>query len=218
MSSIVQRKRAMITFANKNKMDTYHMVVSVPTWGIGAKKLCYSIKKKLGYPLTTEWTSQMEAHFLPAPPETIGQKALHIAITQIGVKENPPGSNSGVTVREYQATTGAFNAAWCASFFKWCLVKAGISADHLGHATADVTSYLAYPHISASNVKAGDGVIYQWGGGDVDHIGRFEKWVIKGHMFYAIEGNTSTSNDSNGGEVMRRLRSTSTVAAFIRVE
>jgi hypothetical protein len=35
--------------------------------------------------------------------------------------------------------------------------------------------------------------------------------------FTAIEGNTSTSSDSNGGEVQVRTRNVSSVIAFVRV-
>jgi hypothetical protein len=59
--------------------------------------------------------------------------------------------------------------------------------------------------LKVSEPIPGDCVLYNWDGGEYDHIGVFEQWV-GGHTFTAIEGNTSTSNDSNGGEVMRRQR------------
>jgi hypothetical protein len=53
----------------------------------------------------------------------------------------------------------------------------------------------------------GDLVIYDWSGDTIyDHIGLFERWTSGQTQFNAIEGNTSTSNNSNGGEVMRRSR------------
>ena len=54
----------------------------------------------------------------------------------------------------------------------------------------------------------GDLVVYDWAGDGVyDHIGLFERWTGGETYFDAIEGNTSTSNNSNGGQVMRRNRS-----------
>jgi hypothetical protein len=71
-----------------------------------------------------------------------------------------------------------------------------------------------------SSVIPGDLVLYNWDGGpdgEYDHIGIFEDWV-SGSTFTAIEGNTSTSDNSNGGEVMRRQRSaTAQTTTFVRV-
>jgi hypothetical protein len=69
-----------------------------------------------------------------------------------------------------------------------------------------------------SSVIPGDLVLYDWGyDGTYDHIGIFEAWV-GGSTFTALEGNTSTSDNSNGGEVMRRERSTTGQATtFVRV-
>jgi hypothetical protein len=65
----------------------------------------------------------------------------------------------------------------------------------------------------------GDLVCYDWErNGEYDHIGIFEKWVMGASDFQAIEGNTSTSNNSNGGEVMRRSRNASQQGTvFVRV-
>ena len=57
---------------------------------------------------------------------------------------------------------------------------------------------------------AGDVIFFDWGGnGTQDHVGIVEK-VDNGYV-YTIEGNTSTSNDANGGKVMRRTRTKSTI-------
>ena len=159
-------------------------------------------------------------HPAPAPHptvETLAQRALVIARSQLGVKEHPAGSNDGPQVRLFQATTGAYHAPWCASFAKWSYLEAKATREQLAHATADVTSWLAYPHIGAVHVLPGDLVIYNWNGGDVDHIGLFERWMSGRSGFEAIEGNTAVGNDSNGGEVMRRDRNTEFVAAFVRI-
>jgi hypothetical protein len=167
-------------------------------------------------PLT--WAKLMPAAPHPAPhPQTLAARALGFAHSQLGVCEHPAGSNDGPQVRQFQATTGAYHAPWCASFAKWSYVEAGASHKQLAHATADVTSWLAYPHIAAAHVMPGDLVIYNWNGGDVDHIGLFEGWTSGRFGFHAIEGNTAIGNDSNGGEVMRRDRTTEFVAAFVRI-
>lgn len=52
----------------------------------------------------------------PPPPVTMNQKIIKSAIKEIGVHESPWGSNDGTRVNWYQSSTGAYNAAWCASF------------------------------------------------------------------------------------------------------
>ena len=51
----------------------------------------------------------------------------------------------------------------------------------------------------------GDIAIYNWHGGLPDHIGIVEEY-LGGGKFTRDRGNTAVGNDSNGGEVMRRLR------------
>jgi hypothetical protein len=49
-----------------------------------------------------------------------------------------------------------------------------------------------------------------------DHIGIVEEY-LGGGKFNAVECKTAVGNDSNGGEVMRRLRYISNVNGFGRV-
>src|SRR5262249_45139021 len=57
-----------------------------------------------------------------------------------------------------------------------------------------------------SSPISGDLVCYDWSrDGEYDHVGLFENWT-SGRAFQAVEGNTSTSDNSNGGQVMRRQR------------
>jgi hypothetical protein len=62
----------------------------------------------------------------------------------------------------------------------------------------------------------GDIAIYNWDGGEPDHIGIVARYLGNGD-FEAIEGNTAIGNDSNGGEVMRRVRNLLQVDGFGRV-
>jgi hypothetical protein len=80
-------------------------------------------------------------------------------------------------------------------------------SDHNGLTTLD-----------PDQVIPGDLVCYDWSwDGEYDHVGIFERWTGGGAMD-VIEGNTSPSNDSNGGEVMRRNRLPSTQGTvFVRV-
>jgi hypothetical protein len=56
-----------------------------------------------------------------------GLAALQVAESQVGVTEQPPGSNDGPEIAEYRtATQGAYaGAPWCAYFVSWCANQAG---------------------------------------------------------------------------------------------
>jgi hypothetical protein len=142
----------------------------------------------------------------PGPTSTLRQRALEAAISQLGVKESPPDSNR-VKFTDWYGMVGP----WCAMFVTWCYETQG---DSPAFVRGQRYAYVPYLLDDARNLRyglktsepiPGDCVLYNWDGGESDHVGIFEQWV-GGHTFTAIEGNTSTSNDSNGGEVMRRQR------------
>lgn len=148
------------------------------------------------------------------------EKALLIAKKELGIKEFPYGSN----IVKYSTWYG-LNGPWCAMFITWCYAQAG------NKNTFKRGSNYAYCPFIVNDARAernglrtvskpipGDLVLYDWDGGVSDHIGIFERWVTPGSSFLAIEGNTSLGNQSNGGQVMRRLRFQSQVEIFARVQ
>lgn len=166
-----------------------------------------------------------KAYRAPPPTKTtVRDAALAKAVTQIGVKESPAGSNLCKYTDWYDMV-----GPWCAMFATW--------AYELGSASGSPsfvrgTRYAYCPYIvadarakryglSLTNAPIpGDLVVYNWDGTSdegFDHVGLFDS----GDQDYwtAIEGNTSTSNQSNGGEVMRRSRNQGQAAAvvFVRV-
>ena len=148
----------------------------------------------------------------PAPRSTLRELALEQAITQLGVKENPPDSNR-VLYSDWYGMVGP----WCAMFVTWCYETAGDSPAFIRGSRFAYVPYLVsdargarYGLSVTGQPTAGDAVCYAWGSSgasseEFDHVGLFEQWT-GAHTFTAIEGNTSTSNNSNGGEVMRRTR------------
>jgi len=68
-----------------------------------------------------------------------------------------------------------------------------------------------------STPKPGDLVCYDWAyDGTFDHIGIFKSG--SSYEFHAVEGNTSTGNQSNGGQVMDRVRHAGDASiVFVRV-
>lgn len=155
--------------------------------------------------------------------DSAAQARLKKAVSQIGVKESPSNSN----LCKYTDWYGMVGP-WCAMFVTWC--------DQLGGEPTKSfvrgSSYAYVPYIVndarlcenglqvTSSPKPGDLVCFDWSwDGEYDHIGLFEKWEPgSSSSFSAIEGNTSASNNSNGGQVMRRTRNKSGQGTvFVRV-
>jgi CHAP domain len=157
----------------------------------------------------------------PPSGNTLRQKALEKAITQLGYTESPPSSNN----TKYGDWYGVNYQPWCAIFVTWCYETAGDSPSFVAGSRYAYCPYVVgdaranrYGLTTIDDPVPGDLVVYDWGGDTVyDHIGLFEAWQGPPD-FTAIEGNTSYSSNSNGGEVMRRERSrTAQGTVFVRV-
>jgi hypothetical protein len=144
------------------------------------------------------------------------EKALKFAQKEVGVKEQPAGSNSGPRVRQYQAATslGGTGWPWCMAFVCWCFKQAG---HPLPYPTASVGLFLKWGESVGDVVVRplrGDIVCYNFTADNwPDHTGIIERVLSvrwKGKVFAGyvrtIEGNTSAGNDANGGQVQRRWR------------
>jgi cell wall-associated NlpC family hydrolase len=125
-------------------------------------------------------------------------------------------------VRAFQGATDAPGTGWpwCAAFVMWCYANAGaVQPYRSAYVPALRNWYQAHGRkVTAAQVRPGDFVIYEWEHDQTpDHIGLFRRWMNHEHTeFEACEGNTSVGNNSNGGQVMVRLRPVSLVAMFAR--
>src|SRR5690242_6069642 len=143
-----------------------------------------------------------------------GLAALAEAQKYIGTKENPPGSNR----TPFGVWFGVDGVAWCNIFVSYCFAVGGnyiIASGYPGGRGAGIyagkgCSYVPTTEawlratgmwLGRSDPLPGDVAIYNWDGGEPDHIGIVLEY-LGGGDFKAIEGNTSAGNDSNGGEVM----------------
>jgi hypothetical protein len=156
----------------------------------------------------------------PPPPEkSFRERALAMAVTQIGVKESPANSNR-CKFTDWYGMVGP----WCAMFCTWAFEAIGDSPTFVRGSRYAYVPYIVSDAQSVrfglsitSNPVPGDLVCYDWDGAAYDHVGIFESG--NSTAWTAIEGNTSTSNNSNGGQVMRRNRTRSQAVkiAFVRV-
>lgn len=147
---------------------------------------------------------------LAKPPKI---KALELAITQIGYKEQRDRVSGNIT--KYGEWFGWNRVAWCAIFDSWCITEAaGILWKHAY--VPDIVAaaragrwYVTITH----DPEPGDLVAY---GSDYHHIEFFEH-ENDDSTFSAVGGNTSPTDFSNGGQVARSNRYYSTVGAFMRL-
>lgn len=167
---------------------------------------------------------------------TIREAALRRAITNIGVTEDPPGSNRGRLIDQWNTVAGApLGSFWCASFVHAMFYRAtgfvlpgGPSVQQIRQAGLKNGWMVARP-------LRGDLACFDFHEGDHygafgDHIGFVERVLAlrwSGGKFTGwirtVEGNTSKQGDpsgsqSNGGGVFRRTRWLRGIdAQFVRV-
>lgn len=139
---------------------------------------------------------------------TLQQKALAIAITQIGQEEKPRGSNWGEPVKSYLASVGiGFPASWCMAFMYWCFKQAakelGITTPLLKTGGVLNAWNKAPAAIKVTDPKPGDIFIQDHGHG-LGHTGIVER--VEGDVVHTIEGNTNTDGSRNGYAVERKIR------------
>lgn len=144
-------------------------------------------------------------------------KIVEIARAEIGTTENPRNSNRS----KYGKWFGFDGVPWCAMFVSWCYHHAGQPLGNIGFLKGFAGCQTAVAHFKKKNKvitepNSGDIVFFDWNGdGRFDHVGIFVEWVGS-RQFKTIEGNTSLYNQSNGGEVMERVRLRSNRVLFVR--
>lgn len=150
----------------------------------------------------------------PKAPNALLEKALEVAISQIGKMESPPGSNWGEPVRTYLNSVGLDSPnAWCMAFVYWCYNKA---AEELGRTNPLVKTggvlkgwnestgkkiLMADAIIKPSLVLPGQIFVFSTGGG-FGHTGIVEN--VSGGILTTIEGNTNEGGSREGTGVFRR--------------
>jgi CHAP domain len=132
----------------------------------------------------------------PAVPGTGGGQALAAAQSQVGVAEQPPGSNDGPQIAQYRAATaGSGVGPWCAYFTSWAAAQAGVPVGEAGQGFGSVSALYAWGQRTGRATPAGPGVrpnpgdLIVWGG---RHIGIVESVDPDGSI-HTIEGNSSNA-------------------------
>lgn len=136
---------------------------------------------------------------------TTAAQVLEVARSQIGITENPAGSNRV----KYAAWAGIQGQPWCAAFTSWCFYESG-AAELIGNIKHVYTPTFANWFTTRGQwIKRGEeaqpgDVVFFHNSERICHVGIVESYA--GGNLVTIEGNTSVTSNDNGGAVMRRNR------------
>lgn len=154
------------------------------------------------------------------PVMTLADRALQIAISQIGNAEIPHGSNWGPHVEKYlRSVSIGVPSPWCMAFVYWCVSEAckEMGVDNPLEKTGSVMGqWINSKDLRvAGGPQKGDIFIMDFGGGK-GHTG-FVSGVI-GDMIKTVEGNAAPEHGGREGiEVCRKQRSIASCKGFLRI-
>lgn len=133
---------------------------------------------------------------------------IEVAKKEVGTKEIPANTNKS----KYGKWFGFDGVAWCGMFVSWVYFTAGFPLPKIGFTKGfagcqTAVAYFVKNKKITLDPKEGDIVFFDWNGDKrYDHTGLFVRWTLNKETFESIEGNTSNTNQSNGGQVMIRQR------------
>jgi hypothetical protein len=141
-----------------------------------------------------------------------GQAIVNLVREEVGVAEQPPGSNDAPRIAQYrQATVGSGVGPWCAYFTSWAAREAGVPLGDAGQGFGRVDDVYAWAQRAGKAIPAGSG---QPQPGDLivwdEHIGVVESVLPDGRV-QTIEGNSSDQvsrrvHDASGGGAIGYVR------------
>jgi hypothetical protein len=148
---------------------------------------------------TTSFATQLQSagattSITPSAPTSAGQAILNAVRPEVGVAEQPPGSNDSPRIAQYrQATAGSGVGPWCAYFTSWAARQAGVPLGDNGQGFGRVDDVYAWaqkagkaiPNTGA-DVKPQPGDLIVWD----EHIGVVDH-VDGDGTIHTIEGNSS---------------------------
>lgn len=153
-------------------------------------------------------------------------KVLAVAAAQLGTKESPAGSNRvKYNTAYYGREVSGDDYPWCCVFQWWLFREAGAPELFYGGCkTASCTTLYQYYRqcgqtVSTQEARPGDLIFFTFSEGDRqqgirNHVGICE--ANETGYITTIDGNTGTTNEANGGAVMRKRRAWKYVTGVAR--
>lgn len=149
------------------------------------------------------------------------KKVLANAVAEVGYSESPAGSNR----TKFGAWYPMNGSPWCAMFVSWCF-RDGLDSIYGKYARTDTKAKALNAKgrfvKGTAGLKKGDVLFFNWGNPSyqgrflgISHTGFYLGKLADGRL-KTLEGNTGVGNDSNGGQVQIRYRSTKMIAGYFR--
>lgn len=142
-----------------------------------------------------------------------------VYLSQVGVRENPLGSNWGHPVQDYLASTNVHEpAAWCAAFVHWCLDSAKIPNTVTAYSPSaqNKKNLVYYQTHWQKTVAPGDVfTIYFPSLKRIAHTG-FVNSYENSSVVETVEGNSNAGGSREGVGVFRRKRPALTLWSISR--
>jgi hypothetical protein len=148
----------------------------------------------------------------PLPATSGGAGLLAAAQREVGVAEQPPGSNDAPRIADYRrATAGSGVGPWCAYFTSWAAREAGMPLGDNGQGFGSVDALYGWAQRAGRAVPDGPGVVPRPGDLIVwdEHIGIVEGVQPDGAIA-TIEGNSSD-------QVSRRVHPAGSAVGYVRM-
>lgn len=139
------------------------------------------------------------------------EQLIELAQKEIGVAEEPPGSNRvKYNTAYYRREVSGSSYPWCCVFMWWLFQQANCGElFYGGKRTASCGTLATWAKQKGRFVSdeflPGDLVFLGFSGNKIQHIGLVERVKPDGSLV-TIEGNTSGENQTNGGCVQRKTR------------
>ena len=139
---------------------------------------------------------------IPRIKQPISAQFIAVARQQIGVREQPLGSNRGPEVDEYNRTAGApLGSPWCASVQHWTGVQIGLKLPN----AYSPSWFPRARQIPAHQVRPGDFAgVFHSSLNRIAHIAVVER--VDGNRVITLEGNTNAEGSREGHGYFRRSR------------
>lgn len=161
------------------------------------------------------------------PATDFARTVAQIANSQVGVQEQPLGSNSGPKVNQYlKAVNCPPGKPWCAAFLGWCVLKASIETGHqpqLRFSASALHLWELNPDLQTRDLDVEDlpllGV-FDHGGGK-GHVAVVLGYNPDSHRLQTIEGNGSLNGSREGLAVValdRRHITDAQLVGFLRIQ
>ena len=143
---------------------------------------------------------------LPNTPELM----IQVALGEVGYVEGPKDNET-----KYGAFTKHNFQPWCGSFLMWCAKKAGVTIPNVVSVIDGMEAFKQLDRLR-EKPRVGDIAFFNFTKGPIpQHVGLVVE-VNQAGVITCVEGNTSSKNQANGGQVEKKPRPTLFVLAYGR--